>query len=79
MKKQTISQIITLIVSLILVFAAYTYIVGDGTVFKGQMQGNTIKAKVIRVTDVKKENITGENEIVTVTFSALSLMVNTEV
>ncbi|MCQ2480819.1 MAG: YibE/F family protein [Clostridia bacterium] len=73
MKKQTISQIITLIVSLILVFAAYTYIVGDGTVFKGQMQGNTIKAKVIRVTDVKKENITGENEIVTVTFSALFL------
>ena len=70
MKKQTIQQVITLIVSLLLIYVAYSYIVGDGTVFKGTMEGSTIRARVIRVTDIKNDNVTGENEVETVYFTA---------
>ncbi|MBR6335807.1 MAG: hypothetical protein IKR90_06630, partial [Clostridia bacterium] len=61
MKKQTVQQIITLILSLALVYAAYSYITVDGSVFKGEMQGEPSRAKGIRVTDTKNSNITGEN------------------
>ncbi len=71
--KQLILQIVTVAVSALLILAAYSYIVGDGTIFKGKMEGETIRARVIRVTDVKTENFSGENEIVTVSFKAKAL------
>lgn len=74
MKKQSlISQIITVAVAALMIFAAYAYIVGDGTIFKGKMDGETILARVIRVVDTKVENVSGENEILTVTFKAKAL------
>lgn len=77
MKKQKnrdlLLQIITVVVSALMIFAAYAYIVGDGTIFKGEMDGETIRARVIRVVDTKVENISGENEILTVTFKAKAL------
>lgn len=74
MKKQSlISQIITVAVAALMIFAAYAYIVGDGTIFKGKMDGETIRARVIRVVDTKVENVSGENEILTVTFKAKAL------
>ena len=76
LKKQTVFQLITVLCAFILVFAAYSHIVGSGTIFKGSMEGSTIKAKVIRVTDVNRNNLTGDNEYVTVHFKALAL--NTE-
>ena len=75
-RRQMISQLVTVAVAALLLLAAYTYIVGDGSIFKGKMDGDTIKAKVIRVTDVKTANVSGENEIITVTFKAKAL--NTE-
>lgn len=73
MKKQTVQQIITLILSLALVYAAYSYITVDGLVFKGEMQGEPIRAKVIRVTDTKNSNITGESGMDSIYFSAVAL------
>ncbi|MBR0112115.1 MAG: YibE/F family protein [Clostridia bacterium] len=70
MKKDTVKQIITLAVSLILVFAGYHYVLGGGTVFKGTAQGDTIKARVIRITDEKTNNITGDAQFTQVTFNA---------
>ena len=75
-RRQMISQLVTVAVAALLLLAAYTYIVGDGSIFKGKMDGDTIIAKVIRVTDVKTANVSGENEIITVTFKAKAL--NTE-
>ena len=75
-RRQMVSQLVTVAVAALLLLAAYTYIVGDGSIFKGKMDGDTIKAKVIRVTDVKTANVSGENEIITVTFKAKAL--NTE-
>lgn len=74
--RQTVQQIVTVLVSALLVFAAYFFIVGDGTVFKGEMEGSVIRARVIRIVDVKTNNVSGENEFVTVTFKAQAL--NTE-
>ncbi len=71
--KQSIYQIIAVFVSALLVLSGYLYIVGDGTVFKGTMEGETIKCRVIRVTDVQTDNISGENEFVTVHFKAQAL------
>ncbi len=73
MTKQKIQQIATLLVSVVIVFAAYFYVVGNGTVFKGQMEGKTISAKVIRVTDVKTVSPTGDAKMLTVTFTARAL------
>ena len=70
MKKNTVKQIAVVILSLVIVFAAYNYIVGDGTVFKGKMEGSTIRAKVIRVTDTKNTNVAGGAGISVVTFKA---------
>ena len=73
MTKQKIQQIATLLVSVVIVFAAYFYVVGNGTVFKGQMEGKTISAKVIRVTDVKTVSPAGDAKMLTVTFTARAL------
>lgn len=71
--KQTVYQIISTFVSALLIFLAYVNIVGGGAIFKGTMEGETIKCKVIRVTDVQTQNISGENEFVTVKFRAQAL------
>ena len=68
--KQIFIRIATVAVSALLILAAYAYIVGDGTIFKGNSDGETLKARVIRVTDVKSTSVNGESEIVTVTFKA---------
>ena len=68
--KQNIYQIIAVIVSALLIFLSYIYIVGDGTIFKGELDGEIIKARVIRVTDVQTQNVSGESEFVTVKFKA---------
>ncbi len=73
MTKQKVQQIATLLVSVVIVFAAYFYVVGNGTVFKGQMEGKTISAKVIRVTDVKTVSPAGDTKMLTVTFTARAL------
>ena len=75
-QKQLIYQIIAVIVSALLILAAYVYVVGDGTVFKGDMEGEIIRAKVIRVVDTSKTNITGESEILTVNFKAKAMNTN---
>lgn len=72
-QKQLIYQIIAVVVSALLILAAYVYVVGDGTVFKGDMEGEIIRAKVIRVVDTSKTNITGESEILTVNFKAKAM------
>ncbi len=71
--KEFFSRIAAVLVSALLIFAAYSYIVGDSTIFKGKMEGETVKARVIRVTDVKSQSIHGESEIVTVYFKAQAL------
>lgn len=68
--KQIFIKIATVAVSALLILAAYAFIVGDGTIFKGNSDGETLKARVIRVTDVKSTSVNGESEIVTVTFKA---------
>ncbi len=72
-KKQGIYQIIAVFVSALLIFVSYMYIVGDGSIFKGELDGEIIKAKVIRVTDVQTQNVSGESEFVTVYFKAQAL------
>lgn len=71
--RQAVFQTAAVFVSAMLVFCAYLFIVGDGTIFKGTMEGETIKARVIRVTDVQTQNVSGENEFVTVSFKAQAL------
>ncbi len=71
--KQTAYQIIAVFVSALLIFLAYLNIVGDGTIFKGTMEGETVKCKVIRITDVQTRNVSGESEFVTVFFRAQAL------
>lgn len=70
LKKQTVFQIITMFVSLLLVIFAYDYIVGAGTVFKGKIEGEIIRAKVIRITDQEFTNASGNPQQITVTFTA---------
>lgn len=71
--RQSVYQIISVFVSVLLILFSYMYIVGDGTIFKGELDGEIIKARVIRVTDVQTQNVTGESEFVTVTFKAQAL------
>lgn len=71
--KQGIYQIIAVFVSALLIFVSYIYIVGDGSIFKGELDGEIIKAKVIRVTDVQTQNASGDNEFITVRFKAQAL------
>ncbi len=72
-KRQTIYQITAVFVSALIILCAYLYIVGDGTIFKGEMEGETIKCRVIRITDCVTSNVSGENEFVTVYFKAQAL------
>ena len=71
--KEIFGRIATVLVSALLIFAAYSYIVGGLTIFKGKMEGETVRARVIRVTDVKTQSVNGESEIVTVYFKAQAL------
>lgn len=71
--RQTLYQIITVFVSALLILLSYLHIVGDGTIFKGELDGEIIKARVIRVTDVNVQNVSGESEFVTVKFKAQAL------
>ena len=59
--KQLIFQIVAVILSAVFVIAAYSHIVGDGSVFKGEMEGGTVRAKVIRVNDVSAVSVNGES------------------
>lgn len=68
--KQILIRIATVAVSALMILAAYAYIVGDGTIFKGNSDGENLKARVIRVTDVTSTSVNGESEVVTVTFKA---------
>lgn len=72
-KEQPILKILTVLISALMIFAAYSYIVGDGKIFKGHMDGETVSARVIRVTDEKKSNVSGESEIITLSFKAQAL------
>lgn len=74
--KQTLGIAAAVIVSALLILAAYMYVVGGSSIFKGSMEGETVRARVIRVTDVKTDNVNGESEILTVYFKAQAL--NTE-
>ena len=74
--RQLLIRIATVVVSALFILAAYAYVVGDGTIFKGKMEGETVKAKVIRVTEVTSKSVNGQSEIVTVRFKAQAL--NTE-
>lgn len=71
--KQTIYQIIAVFVSALVILCAYLFIVGDGTIFKGEIEGETIRCRVIRVTEAVTGNVSGENEFVTVRFKAQAL------
>lgn len=73
MKKQTLQQIFAVIFSLVIVFLAYAYVSGGKSVFRGQMEGKVIRARVIRVMDSKSSNVTGDGEIVTLEFKAQCL------
>ena len=48
MKKQTVLQFVTLIAAAVFLFAAYSHIVGTGSVFKGHSDSEVARAKVIR-------------------------------
>lgn len=71
--RQTAYQITTVFVSALLILLSYMHIVGDGKIFKGNIEGEIIKARVIRVTDVNVQNSTGEAEFITVKFKAQAL------
>lgn len=71
--RQTAFQVITVFVSALLILLSYMHIVGDGTIFKGNLEGEIIKARVIRVTDVSVQNFSGESEFVTVKFKVQAL------
>ena len=73
MKKQTVYQIIAVFVSALLILFAYLYVTDGVSVFKGKMEGETVKCRVIRITDVKTDNVSGETEFVTVRFKAQAL------
>ena len=43
MKRQTAEQIISAVISVIIVIIAYAFVVGSGPVFRGEMDGETIR------------------------------------
>ena len=71
--KQAVYQIVAVIVSALLIFLANLYVTGGAPVFKGSTEGETVRCRVIRVTDVKTDNVSGETEFVTVRFKAQAL------
>ena len=68
--KQLFIRIATVIVSALVILAAYAFVSDGTTIFKGKMEGEPIKARVIRVTDVTSKSVNGESEVVTVSFKA---------
>lgn len=68
--KQAVYQIIAVFVSALLILFAYLYVGDGGSIFKGTMEGETVRCKVIRVNDVRVDNVSGESEFVTVLFKA---------
>lgn len=74
--KQNLYQIIAVFASALLILFAYLYVADGGSIFKGTMEGETVKCKVIRVTGVQTENVSGETEFVTVSFKAQALNTN---
>ena len=68
--KQIFIRIVTVIVSALVILAAYIHISDGTTIFKGKMEGETIRARVIRVTDITSKSVNGESEIITVSFKA---------
>ena len=71
--KQSVYQIVAVIVSALLIFLANLYATGGAPGFKGSTEGETVRCRVIRVTDVKTDNVSGETEFVTVRFKAQAL------
>ena len=71
--KEIFVRIAAVLISALLIFAAYSYVAGGASIFKGEMEGRTVRARVIRVTDVESQSVTGESEIVTVYFKAQAL------
>ena len=71
--KQAVYQIIAGFVSALLILLAYLYVAGGAPIFKGTMEGETVRCRVIRITDTKTDNVSGETEFVTVTFKAQAL------
>ena len=68
--KQIFIRIVTVIVLALVILAAYIHISDGTTIFKGKMEGETIRARVIRVTDITSKSVNGESEIITVSFKA---------
>lgn len=73
MKKQTVQQFFSAVISLVIIIAAYAYVVGGGSVFKGEMEGKTIRASVLSIDNTQQVNATGEGNTVKITFSARAL------
>ncbi len=71
--KQAVYQILAGFVSALLILLAYFYVAGGAPIFKGTMEGETVRCRVIRITDTKTDNVSGETEFVTVTFKAQAL------
>ncbi len=71
--KQSVYQIVAAFLSALLILLAYLCVAGGTPIFKGSMEGETVRCRVIRVTDVKTDNVSGENEFVTVRFKAQAL------
>ena len=71
--KQSVYQLVAVFVSALLIFLANLYVTGGAPVFKGSAEGETVRCRVIRVTDVKTDNVSGETEFVTVSFKAQAL------
>ncbi len=71
--KNTIGQIVTVILSVIIILVGYRAAVGSEGVFKGDPSGETIRAKVIRVTNVESSNVTGDAGYSMVYFKAQAL------
>ncbi len=71
--KQTVYQITAVFVSALLILFANLYVADGGSIFKGEMEGETVRCEVIRVIDTKTQNVSGENEFVTVHFKARAL------
>ena len=71
--KQSVYQIVAGFLSALLILLAYFYVAGGAPIFKGSREGETVRCRVIRITDVKTDNVSGENEFVTVRFKAQAL------
>lgn len=71
--KQSVYQVIAVFVSALLIFLANLYVTGGTSVFKGNAEGETVRCRVIRITDVSTDNVSGETEFVTVKFKAQAL------